>query len=91
MCLNAGAYEVQHSDIMSDIVSQFKRAQDLDMLSELSEADNLIVATFCDKTRNYIIDAVVVHLNKKYGQHVYVAKSIINPKVVEVWYREMPT
>lgn len=75
--------------IMIDIGLQFRRAQDLNMLSELVETEAHITATFVDATRSYIIDAVVKHLNIKYGNHVYAAINPVNPKIVEVWQREM--
>lgn len=77
--------------IMSDIFSQFRRAQDLDMLIDLTETDTMILATFSEKTRSFIIDAVVKHLTIKYGTHVFVARSVLNPKVVEVWHKNSAT
>lgn len=74
---------------MLDISNQFKRAVEMNILADISETDNHIIATFYDKTRNFIIDAVVVHLTKRYGEHVYVTRSPINPKVVEIWHKEM--
>lgn len=75
--------------IMLDISTQFKRAVDMNILADMSETDSHIVATFYDKTRNFIIEAVVVHLTKRYGDHVYVIRNSNNPKVVEIWHKEM--
>lgn len=80
-----------NTSIMTDICAQFRRAQDLDMLTDLTETDSMILATFSNKTRNFIIDAVVKHLTIKYGTHVFVSRSTLNPKVVEVWYKESAT
>jgi len=77
--------------VMTDISTQFRRAQDLNMLIDLTETDSMIMATFSDRTRSFIIDAVVKHLTIKYGTHVFVARNSLNPKVVEVWYRESAT
>jgi uncharacterized protein YdaL len=75
--------------IMLDISTQFKRAVDMNILEDVAETNTHIVATFYDKTRNFIIDAVVVHLTKRYGEYVYVMRNSNNPKVVEIWHKEM--
>jgi hypothetical protein len=77
--------------IMSDISLQFRRAHDMNMVIEVTETDSMIMATFSDRTRSFIIDAVVKHLTIKYGTHVFVARNSLNPKVVEVWSRENVT
>jgi hypothetical protein len=77
--------------IMTDIAHQFRRAQDLDILIDLSESNSVIVATFRDTTRNFVVDAVVKHINIKYGTHVHAAKSECNPKIVEVWHKNTCT
>lgn len=74
---------------MLDISTQFKRAVDLNIMADMSETDNHIVATFYDRTKNFVIEAVVVHLTKRYGDYVYVTRNSTNPKVVEIWYKEM--
>lgn len=76
---------------MNDISLQFKRAHDLDMLIDLTQTDSMIMATFSDRTRSFIIDAVVKHITIKYGTHVFVARNSLNPKVVEVWCKECST
>lgn len=75
--------------IMLDIGTQFRRAVEMNILADVAETDTHIVATFYDKTRNFIIEAVVVHLTKRYGDYVIVTRSSINPKVVEIWHKEM--
>ena len=75
--------------IMLDISTQFKRAVDMNILEDVAETNTHIVATFYDKTRNFIIDAVVVHLTKRYEEYVYVMRNSNNPKVVEIWHKEM--
>lgn len=75
--------------IMLDIGTQFRRAVEMNILADVAETDTHIVATFYDKTRNFIIEAVVVHLTKRYGDHVIVTRSSINPKVVEIWHKQM--
>lgn len=77
--------------IMNDLAHQFRRAHDLDMLCGLEESNSLIVATFRDTTKNFIIDAVVKHINIKYGTHVHAARSELNPKIVEVWHKKICT
>lgn len=76
---------------MADIVHQFRRAHDLDMLSGLEESSSRLVATFSDTTKNFIVDAVVKHINIKYGTHVHAARSELNPKIVEVWHKKICT
>lgn len=77
--------------VMTDLAHQFRRAQDLDMLTELSESSSLIVATFSDRTKNFIIDAVIKHINIKYGSHVHAARCDTNPKIVHVWHKHTST
>jgi hypothetical protein len=72
------------SQVLSIIGQQLRKAKDKDYLTELSESDCHISGTFNSNIKNFTIEMVLRHLRVKYGQYVFVCRSIEEPCKFEI-------
>lgn len=77
--------ELDNDLIMAELGTQFRRVQEKEYLTLLTETPSHIIVKFKCTLRPFTIKMVIRHIEQKYGSHVWVFSTENDPFLFEIW------